>query len=286
MHSDRRANAAAFVRDGRTDGSSRPKRRVARFFRARRVAVVGAPENEKESKPGLTVVGLGASAGGLQALQEVVSGLPTPLDAAMVVIQHLSPDFETRMDELLAGHTKLPIRRAANEMVLEAGTIYLMPPKVEMIVVGRAALAQRARGGPRLVAADRLLLSLDGGGRGPARGGRGSVGHRKRRLARALCHSRGGGLALVQEPTTARFDGMPRSAMNTGWSTWCCRRRAWATPSPATWSAPGAGRSAPSSPTSSAKVWRACSMCSSARAASTSVCTRGTPSGGGSSAGS
>src|SRR5690606_15840810 len=71
----------------------------------------GMTETTQTPLEKLTVVALGASAGGLQALQEVLDGLPEELDAALVVVQHLSPDFETRMDQLLAGHTKLPIHR-------------------------------------------------------------------------------------------------------------------------------------------------------------------------------
>src|SRR5215510_7679239 len=89
----------------------------------------------------LYVVALGASAGGLEALEKFFDNMPADSGLAFVVVQHLSPDFKSLMNELLARHTKLAINRVTDGMELEANSIYLIPPKKEMIVAdGRLLL--------------------------------------------------------------------------------------------------------------------------------------------------
>ena len=66
---------------------------------------------------------------------------------AFVVVQHLSPDFKSLMDELLARHTELPIHLVEDQMVVEANHVYLIPPKKEMTISGgRLLLSERDRG--------------------------------------------------------------------------------------------------------------------------------------------
>src|SRR5579871_6222876 len=83
---------------------------------------------------GFTVVGIGASAGGLEALERLFAHMPLDSGMAFVVIQHLSPDFRSLMDELLARHTRIPIARVENGVEVAPNVIYLMPPKTEMII--------------------------------------------------------------------------------------------------------------------------------------------------------
>ena len=82
------------------------------------------------------VVGIGASAGGLEALEAFFDNVPKPGGMAFVVIQHLSPDFKSLMDELLARHTDLPIQLVEDGMLVEPEHVYLIPPKKEMIISG------------------------------------------------------------------------------------------------------------------------------------------------------
>ena len=79
------------------------------------------------------IAGIGASAGGLEALERFFDSLPDTPGMAFVVVQHLSPDFKSLMDELLARHTSMPIHLVENEMVVEANHVYLIPPRMEMI---------------------------------------------------------------------------------------------------------------------------------------------------------
>src|SRR5256885_15530605 len=80
------------------------------------------------------VVGIGASAGGLDALERFFEKVPRETGLAFVVVQHLSPDFKSLMDELLARHTELPIRLVEDRMCVLPDHLYLIPPKKEMII--------------------------------------------------------------------------------------------------------------------------------------------------------
>jgi len=97
-----------------------------------------------ESRPELYVVALGASAGGLEALEKFFDNMPADSGFAFVVVQHLSPDFKSLMNELLARHTKLTIHRVTDGITIEPNSIYLIPPKKEMIVAdGRLLLTDK-----------------------------------------------------------------------------------------------------------------------------------------------
>src|SRR6187431_373652 len=101
---------------------------------------VTAPNAQQE----LFVVALGASAGGLEALEKFFDNMPADSGLAFVVVQHLSPDFKSLMNELLARHTNLAIHRVTEGITIEANSIYLIPPKKEMIVTeGRLHLTDK-----------------------------------------------------------------------------------------------------------------------------------------------
>lgn len=176
-------------------------------------------ENE-EKKPASNapshVVGVGASAGGLEALEKLFSEMPTNLGFAYVIVQHLSPDFESLMDELLARHTRLSIHRVIDGMEVLADSIYLIPPRKEMIIAeGKLLLTDRDPAPAFTLPIDMFFRSLadDFGPRaiGVVLSGTGTDGTRG-----VLEIKKSGGLVLVQSPETAKFDGMPRSAVGTG----------------------------------------------------------------------
>jgi two-component system CheB/CheR fusion protein len=162
------------------------------------------------------VVGVGASAGGLEALQKFVGRLRRTGQLAYVVIQHLSPDFKSLMDELLIPHTELRVCRAQEGAEVEPDTIYLMPPKHEMTISGgRLCLTERESGGGLFLPIDTFFRSLaeDLQSRAVAvvLSGTGSDGSRGVRAVHEA-----GGLVAVQNQESAKFDGMPRSAIDTG----------------------------------------------------------------------
>jgi two-component system CheB/CheR fusion protein len=161
-------------------------------------------------------VGIGASAGGLEALQEFFSHLPQGTGATFIVVQHLSPDFKSMMPELLSKHTKMPIYQVADGMSLEANAIYLMPPRKNMLIgEGKLLLSDQMPDAQLHMPIDIFLRSLAEDQQHKAIGivlsGTGSDGTRG---IKAMKES--GGLVIVQEPGSAKFDGMPISAYNTG----------------------------------------------------------------------
>lgn len=82
------------------------------------------------------VVGIGASAGGLEALERFFRAMPVDSGMAFVVIQHLSPDFKSLMDELLERFTRMPAIPVAERERIRPNTIYLLPPKKDMVIEG------------------------------------------------------------------------------------------------------------------------------------------------------
>ena len=162
------------------------------------------------------VVGIGASAGGLDPLVRFFERLPQDTGMAFVIVQHLSPDFKSLMDELLARHTPLPIHLVEDGMPVEADHIYLIPAKKEMIVSGgRLLLSERGPQQELTLPIDVFFRSLaqDYGSRAVAivLSGGGSDG------SRGITHvHETGGVVLVQDLESAQFDGMPKAAIETG----------------------------------------------------------------------
>ena len=89
------------------------------------------------------IIGIGASAGGLEALKDFFLALPEHPGAGFVVVQHLSPDFKSLMDELLSRYTSMPIHIVEDGMRMEQDHVYLIPPKMNMTVLHRRLLLQR-----------------------------------------------------------------------------------------------------------------------------------------------
>ena len=164
----------------------------------------------------VVVVGIGASAGGLEALQDFLAPMPDRLPLAIVIVQHLDPDHDSLMLDLLRKRTSAPVTMATHGQKVEAGHIYLIAPGETLTIVDgilHTSKFTQPRGRRRPI--DDFLLSLakNSGGNGVAivlsgTGSDGSLG------ARAVKAS--GGLVLVQEPTEAKYDGMPRNAIETG----------------------------------------------------------------------
>ncbi|HVY48458.1 MAG TPA: chemotaxis protein CheB, partial [Minicystis sp.] len=179
-------------------------------------------EHETQSAPRapLYVVGIGASAGGLEAIERFFDNLPSNTGMAFVVVQHLSPDFRSLMDELLARHTELPIHSVEDGMLVEPDHVYLIPPKKEMIISGgRLHLSERDRQLEFPLPIDIFFRSLAQDCRSRAvaivLSGGGSDGSRGVRAVHEA-----GGLVVVQTSDSAQFDGMPRTARDAGVADW------------------------------------------------------------------
>jgi two-component system CheB/CheR fusion protein len=118
-----------------------------------------APESVPAEDPEdaeFPVVGIGASAGGLEALEKLFGAMPENTGMAFVVVQHLSPDFKSVMDELLARRTRIPVHLVEDAMPVEPNRIYLIPPRKEMIISrGRLLLSDKGE------SQDGLTLPID-----------------------------------------------------------------------------------------------------------------------------
>src|SRR3569833_3047335 len=162
------------------------------------------------------IVGIGASAGGLESLEQFFDALPAVTGMAFVIVQHLSPDFKSVMDELLARHTKITIHRVTDGMQVEPDAIYLIPPRKEMIIAGgKLLLSDKDPTQGLTLPIDTFFRSLaqDAGscGSGIILSGTGSDG------SRGICDIHdSGGFVLAQDVDSAKFDGMPKSAVETG----------------------------------------------------------------------
>ncbi|TDM09437.1 MAG: chemotaxis protein CheR [Ideonella sp. MAG2] len=158
------------------------------------------------------VVAVGASAGGLEALQRFFSSLTLPTQAAFVVLQHLAADHRSMMPELLGRHTALAVTTAEEGMALQTDMVYLLPPGVMMTLVQGCIHFEPKPSHGVTLPIDHFFVSLaEAVGEhavGVVLSGSGSDGALGASALRAQ-----GGYVLVQAPDSAKFDSMPRSAL-------------------------------------------------------------------------
>ncbi len=161
------------------------------------------------------IVGLGASAGGLEAIETVVRNLPADTGMGFVIVQHLSPDYKSLMVEILSKKTVMPVYQAEDGLPVKPNAIYLIPPKMDMkIFQGKLTLMEKnpaQRGMNYPIDLFFIALAQDQGRKsiGVILSGTGSDGTRGLRAIKEVA-----GLTIVQDPETAGFDGMPRSAIS------------------------------------------------------------------------
>jgi two-component system CheB/CheR fusion protein len=168
----------------------------------------------RSDEPGTTqIVGLGASAGGLEALEQFLANVPVDSGLAYVVVQHLDPTHKAMLVELLQRATAMPVLDATESLRVEPNVVYVIPPNSELSVIrGRLHLAQPSRPRGMRLPVDVLFCSLarEQGERaiGVVLSGMGSDGTLGLQAIKAQ-----GGLTLAQHPESAQFDSMPRSAI-------------------------------------------------------------------------
>lgn len=163
------------------------------------------------------VVGLGASAGGLEALEKFFDKSPTDSGGAYVVVMHLARDFKSVLDELLARHTAMVVRPVEEGAELHPNTVYVIQPGTEIEVVGnkfRVAARPSVASTARVSSIDVMFTSLANswGKRAVAviLSGSGSDGAHGVVAVHAA-----GGLVFAQSPESAKFDSMPIAAIAT-----------------------------------------------------------------------
>ncbi len=181
-------------------------------------AEAAAPVDEPVAVPldAFTVVGIGASAGGLEACIKFLHAVPAGVRMAFILIQHLDPVHKSLMASLLAGHTAMHVHEAVDGMQVRPGSCYVIPPGKYLSVAGGKlqVCLPNAPHGKRLPF-DFLLHALAKayGDRAACvvlsgTGADGSLGLKS--IAEA------GGLVIAEDPSSAAYDGMPRSAIHTG----------------------------------------------------------------------
>jgi chemotaxis response regulator CheB len=183
-------------------------------MKAQKRSVV-APAGKRGPVSSFYVVGLGASAGGLEALRSFFAAVPAKSGAAFVVIQHLAPDHRSQMVELLATHTRAPVHQIEDGVTIRPDHVYVIPPgKCLKIFHGKLLLLDPEKSAPHLPI-DQFFRSLaeDCGelAIGIALSGTGSDGTLGVRAIKEA-----GGTVMVQDEGSAKFSGMPDSAGATG----------------------------------------------------------------------
>lgn len=163
-----------------------------------------------------TIVGIGASAGGLEAVTKVLQNLTPDSGLAYVLVQHLAPKHDSFLAEVLRPTSRIPIVQAGEQMAIEPNRLHVIPPNVHMTITdGHLHLAPRPTDRTQYNPIDMFFQSLAAHAQHRAVGvilsgsaSDGAVGMREIKGA--------GGFTMVQDPKTARYDGMPRASIATG----------------------------------------------------------------------
>ena len=172
-------------------------------------------EAAKVKSPGCAIVGVGASAGGLEAFTELLKHLPADTGFGFVLVQHLDPEHPSALAQLLGRVTTMPVREATNNLRVEANQVYIIPPDTRLgLARGILKLQPRARNRTAPHAIDFFLeaLAADQGERaiGMILSGTATDGTLGLEAIKA-----GGGLTFAQDDS-ARYDSMSRSAVAAG----------------------------------------------------------------------
>src|SRR4051812_10548796 len=173
------------------------------------------PGSDDAGRPWPTIVAIGASAGGIRALQMFFDALPERVGAAFVVVVHLDPEHESELSQVLANHTRMPITQVRDAVAVEPDHVYVIPPNRRLHVSEHQISAEefdepRGRRAP-IDLFFRSLAVQHGDGFAIILSGAGSDGAIGVKLVKEA-----GGIIIVQEPKEAEYPSMPRSAIATG----------------------------------------------------------------------
>ncbi len=184
---------------------------------AQRAPAVKKPHKQALALP---IVGMGASAGGLEAFEQFFRHVPPASGLAFVLVSHLDPGHASLMTEILQRTTAMPVAEAKDQMPVMPDHIYVIPPNRDMTIF-HGALQVSAPEAPRgqRMPIDYFLRSLaeEQGERaiGVILSGTGTDGT----LGLRAIHG-AGGVSFIQDPATAKYDGMPASAIQSGFATY------------------------------------------------------------------
>ncbi len=174
-------------------------------------------KNGAKTVPGpFPVVGIGASAGGLEAYSELLHHLPEKTGMAFVLVQHLDPKHQSGLQEILARTTGIPVTEVTHGIKVQPDHVYVIPSDTDLSIKGGILqLSDRTLVHGQHIPIDNFFRSLaaDAGQRavGVVLSGMASDGTEGCRIIKAS-----GGLTFAQEESSAKYDSMPRSAINAG----------------------------------------------------------------------
>ncbi|WP_108869720.1 CheR family methyltransferase [Aquimarina aquimarini] len=162
------------------------------------------------------IIGIGCSAGGLNALQDFFNSCPTDTGCAFIVIQHLSPDYKSQMPELLSRYTEMTVCETIEENNIEPDHVYLIPGDKNIIIQDKKLwLISRSKRNQVNFSIDIFFNSLAIEQKEKSIGiilsGTGSDGTKG-----AMAIKKSGGTLFIQSPEDSHFDGMPISAISNG----------------------------------------------------------------------
>jgi two-component system CheB/CheR fusion protein len=170
------------------------------------------PHSAKEDTPSL-IVGIGASAGGLEAMGDFFSQMPAQSGLAFVVVMHLEPTYESMLDRVLQRYTPMKVVRIKDSMPVRPNQVYVIPQNQDLgIMRGTLHLMRKIQGEEQQLVIDSFLrhLAQDQGPRAACLilSGNGADGSLGLRMIKEK-----GGLVIVQEPETASYNRMPQNAI-------------------------------------------------------------------------
>jgi len=174
------------------------------------------PGTKQASAEDFPVIGIGASAGGLEAFGKLLSSMPVDTGMAFVLIQHLDPTHASNMVEILRRFTKMQVHEATENIKLEPDHVYIIPPNRNMTITDRTLQLLQAVERPGIMhSIDLFFRSLANDLKDRAiciiLSGTGSDGSMGARAVKAEM-----GMVMVQDPDSAAYDGMPRAAIAAG----------------------------------------------------------------------
>ena len=196
-----------------------PKKAITREDRKREPAPSPTAAQETTLQPtadSISIIGIGASAGGLEALEQFLRNVPADSGMAFVIVQHLDPTHKGIMPELLQRATGMKVIQVKDRTRVRPDCVYVIPPNKDMSILhGVLHLLEPAAPRGLRLPIDFFLRSLAQDQQehsiGVILSGMGSDGTLGLRAIKEKA-----GVVLVQDPATAKFDGMPRSAIDAG----------------------------------------------------------------------
>lgn len=190
-------------------------------FKSKSPAISAGPVASAENVPNapFPIVGMGASAGGLEAFEQFFRSMPPDNGMAFVLVSHLDPNHSSMLNEILQRTTAMPVIEVQDQMVVAPNNVYVIPPNRDMLIFhGVLQLSVPAQPRGLRMPIDAFMRSLADDQ------GENSIGIILSGTAtdgtlglRAILGA--GGVSLVQEPATAKYDGMPTSAIKAGYAT-------------------------------------------------------------------